>query len=64
MNGKITIDGFCKGNEDYELHHHGGQPNPEAICSLTYSINHNSEVLFMLKMMQNNIQDYIDELEE
>lgn len=59
MNGKIVIDGFCR-NRDYEIVSHGGTPNPEAICSLTYSIHHNVEVTDLLHMMRQNIQNYID----
>lgn len=60
MNGKITIDGYYKGNGDYEVKHHGEEPDPEAICSLTYSIHHNYEVMDLLHMMKNAIQRYID----
>lgn len=60
MNGKITMDGYYRGNGEYELHTHGEKPNPKALCSLTYSIHHNYEVLDLLKMMQKSIQSYID----
>ena len=60
MDGKIVIDGFYRGNGDYEIIHHGGQPDPKALCSLTYSINHNYEVIDLLHMMKNAIQRYID----
>lgn len=60
MNGKITIDGYYKGNGDYEIIHHGEQPDPEALCSLTYSIHHNIEVVDLLHMMKNAIERYIE----
>lgn len=60
MNGKITIDGYYKGNGEYEVLHHGGQPDPEALCSLTYSIGHNIEVLDLLSMMKNAIERYVE----
>ena len=60
MNGKITIDGYYKGNGDYEVIHHGGEPDPEALCSLTYSIHHNIEVVELLHMMKNAIERYIE----
>lgn len=59
MDGKITIDGYYKGNGDYEVIHHGGKPDPEALCSLTYSINHNVEVVELLHTMKNAIERYI-----
>ena len=59
MNGKITIDGYLK-DGGYEIHSHGGNPNSEAICSLTYSIHHNIEVTDLLSMMRQSIQRYID----
>jgi len=60
MNGKITIDGYYKGEGKYELIHHGGKPDPEALCSLTYSYYHNIEVVGLLSMMKDSIQRYID----
>lgn len=59
MDGKIVIDGFCR-NGDYEIISHGGTPNLEAICSLTYSVHHNVEVTDLLSLMRQNIQNYID----
>lgn len=58
MNGCITIDGYCKGH--YEIVKHGGQPNPEALCSLVYRIDRNVEVLELLKIMQSSIQNAIN----
>lgn len=60
MDGRICIDGYYAGDGNYELHHHGGEPNPEALCSLMYSIHHNYEVSDLLEMMRKSIQDYID----
>jgi len=54
MNGKITIDGYCRGH--YEIHTNGGQPDPEAICSLTMRIDSNAETLELLEIMKNSIQ--------
>ena len=59
MNGKITIDGYLK-DGDYEIISHGGQPDPEAVCSLIYSIHHNLETTDLLSLMRQSIQNYID----
>ena len=61
MNGRITIDGFYKGEEGYELHTHGGKPNPEALCSLTLSIHQNIEVRKLLGMMCKSVDRFIEE---
>lgn len=54
MNGKITIDGYFRGH--YEIHTHGADPDPEALCSLTMRIGRNSEVLELLEIMKNSVQ--------
>jgi len=61
MNGKITMDGFYKGQEEgYQLITHGGKPDTESICSLTMSIHHNIEVSELLKMMRDRVEIYIE----
>jgi hypothetical protein len=59
MNGRIVIDGFCR-NGTYEIISHGGKQDPEAVCSLTYSVRHNVEVTDILSLMRQSIQNYID----
>lgn len=54
MNGKITIDGYYRGH--YEIHTHGAQPDPEAICNLTMRIDRNVETLELLEIMKNSVQ--------
>lgn len=58
MNGKMVIDGDCK--KHYEIIKHGGQPDPNALCSLIYRTDHNVEVLELLKIIQNSIQNAIN----
>ncbi|HYE82182.1 MAG TPA: hypothetical protein VEG39_08450 [Clostridia bacterium] len=58
MNGKVTIDGYYRGY--YEIHTHGAQADPEAICSLTMRIDRNVEALELLEIMKNSVQRSIN----
>lgn len=60
MDSRICIDGFYKGNGHYETVIHGGEANPNALCSLIMRIDRNAEVEELLKMMQEYVKGCVD----
>lgn len=60
MNGKITIDGYCRKQGHYEIVVHGGEQDQEALCSLTMKINRNEDIEELLKLMLGHVQRYAE----
>lgn len=63
MNGRITIDGYLR-DGNYELIHHGGKPNPEAVCSLIYDYRYTEETTDLLHMMKNSLGREIETMKD
>jgi len=58
MDGRITVDGYNA--EGFELHTHGGAPDPEAICSIVYRLDRAADSMALLEHMQKSIQTAIN----